>query len=37
MIDTSKMDTIEVLKIAKKYAEENGIQNIVVATTIGET
>jgi len=37
MIDTSKMDTSEVLEIAKKYAEENGILNVVVATTTGKT
>lgn len=37
MIDTSKMDTSEVLEIAKKYAEKNRILNVVVATTTGET
>jgi hypothetical protein len=37
MIDTSKMNTDEVLEIAKRYAKENGINDIVVATTTGET
>ena len=37
MIDTSKMDTKKVLGIAKEYAEENGIHDIVVATTTGKT
>jgi len=37
MIDTSKMNTNEVLEIAKRYAKENGINDIVVATTTGET
>lgn len=37
MIDTSKMDSKEVLQVARKYAEENGIKDIVVATTTGET
>ena len=37
MIDTSKMDSEEVLEIAKKYAEENGIKDVVIATTTGET
>ncbi|MFW6040567.1 MAG: hypothetical protein ACOC85_01885 [Thermoplasmatota archaeon] len=37
MIDTTNKDTKEVLKIAKRYADENGIKDIVVATTRGET
>ncbi|MFO7792581.1 MAG: pyruvate kinase alpha/beta domain-containing protein [Candidatus Saliniplasma sp.] len=37
MIDTSEMSTEEVLKIAKEYSEEHGIENVVVATTRGET
>ena len=37
MIDTSNMDTSNVLEIAKKYAEENGILHVVVATTTGKT
>ncbi|MFP3871981.1 MAG: pyruvate kinase alpha/beta domain-containing protein [Candidatus Natronoplasma sp.] len=37
MIDTSTLETEEVLKIAKEYAEENAVQNIVLATTRGET
>ncbi len=37
MIDTSDKDTEEVLEIAKKYADKNGIDDIVVATTRGET
>jgi len=37
MIDTSEMSTEEVLKIAKEYAEEHEIENVVVATTRGET
>ena len=37
MIDTSKMDTNKVLSIAKEYAEENEIHDIVVASTTGET
>ena len=37
MIDTTNMDTENVLKEAKKYAEKNDIKNIVVATTTGKT
>ncbi len=37
MIDTSKMNTREVLKIAKKYALDNEIGDIVIATTTGNT
>ena len=37
MIDTTEMDTEEVLQIAKEYSEENDLKNIVVATTRGET
>lgn len=37
MIDTSNKDTEEVLKIAKEYAEKHDINDIVVATTRGET
>jgi hypothetical protein len=37
MMDTSEMDTKSVLEIAKKYAEENKIQDIVIATTTGKT
>ncbi|MFP4051884.1 MAG: hypothetical protein ACLFVB_09115 [Thermoplasmata archaeon] len=37
MIDTSNKDTEEVLKIAKEYCDKNEFQNIVVATTRGET
>ncbi|MFW5898381.1 MAG: pyruvate kinase alpha/beta domain-containing protein [Candidatus Saliniplasma sp.] len=37
MIDTSDMSTEEVLKIAKEYAEDHGINDVVVATTRGET
>lgn len=37
MIDTTEMDTKEVLEVAEEYAEENEIKNIVVATTRGET
>ncbi len=37
MIDTTEMDTKEVLQIAKEYSEEKDIENIVVATTRGET
>jgi len=37
MIDTTEFDTKEVLQIAKEFSEENEIENIVVATTKGET
>jgi len=37
MIDTAEMDTEEVLEIAQEYVEENDVENIVVATTRGET
>ncbi|MFW5953039.1 MAG: hypothetical protein ACOCSJ_02655 [Candidatus Natronoplasma sp.] len=37
MIDTTDLDTEEVLQIAKDYTEKNNIDNIVVATTRGET
>lgn len=37
MIDTSEMETEDVLSAAKEYAEEEGIENVVVATTRGET
>ena len=37
MIDTTKMDTKEVLKTARKYALEKQIKEIVIATTTGET
>ncbi len=37
MIDTKDMDTAQVLKIATEYAEKNGINTIVVATTSGDT
>jgi hypothetical protein len=37
MIDTSKLSSKEVVKIAKDYAEKNGITNIVIATTTGKT
>ncbi len=37
MIDTSNKDTEEVLEIAKEYAEKHDINDIVVATTRGET
>ncbi|MEF8879496.1 MAG: pyruvate kinase alpha/beta domain-containing protein [Candidatus Thermoplasmatota archaeon] len=37
MFDTSEMNTDQVLEIAKDYAEENNIEDIVVATTSGET
>ncbi len=37
MIDTTEMDKEEVLDIAKEYSEEHDIENIVVATTRGET
>ncbi len=37
MIDTSEKSTEEVLDIAKDYAGEHGIENVVVATTRGET
>ncbi|MEF8874100.1 MAG: hypothetical protein V5A88_05460 [Candidatus Thermoplasmatota archaeon] len=37
MIDTSDMETEEVLKAAKDYAEEHGIEYIVIATTRGKT
>jgi len=37
MIDTSKMNTKKVLEIAKKYAQDNKIMDIVIATTTGET
>lgn len=33
MIDTSKLDTNEVLEIAKVYAKENEIQDIVKTST----
>jgi len=37
MIDTTDKDTEDVLQIAKEYSEENDIEDIVVATTRGET
>ncbi len=37
MIDTSDKETKEVLEIAKNYAKEHKINDIVVATTRGET
>ncbi|MEF8835957.1 MAG: hypothetical protein V5A76_07370 [Candidatus Thermoplasmatota archaeon] len=37
MIDTTEMDTEEILKVAQEYVRENEIENIVVATTRGET
>lgn len=37
MIDTSEMNTEEVLHIAKRYSKEHGVEDMVVATTSGET
>ncbi|MBS3782008.1 MAG: hypothetical protein KGY66_08515 [Candidatus Thermoplasmatota archaeon] len=37
MIDTTEMDTKEVLEVAQEYVKEHDIENIVVATTRGET
>lgn len=37
MIDTSNLNTVEVLEIAKKYVENSGIKDIIVATTKGDT
>ena len=37
MIDTSNMNTQEILEIAKKYAKDNGIKDVVFATTTGKT
>ena len=37
MIDTSEMETEEVLEAAKEYSDEHDVKNIVVATTRGET
>lgn len=37
MKDTAEMDTDDVLDIAKSYAEEHDIHDVVVATTTGET
>ena len=37
MIDTSELETEEVVKICKKYAEDHDIKHIIVASTIGDT
>lgn len=37
MIDTKGMSAKEVLEVAGQYAKENGIGDIVVASTVGET
>lgn len=37
MIDTSDLDTEEVIQAAKEYADDNNITDIVLATTSGKT
>lgn len=37
MIDTTNFDTEKVLRIAKDYAKEHNIQDVVIATTTGKT